>query len=115
MSNLFYRLDPCTRGQGVGSEAAAAAVEWSRQLHPARPVIARVRPANRTGAPRGAQGRARQGRRARQPRRGRPGLDLRITGLDDHLAHRRGSTCRSALALRRSTRQVARFAADEWY
>ena len=49
-SNLFYRLNPCAWGQGVGSEAAAAVVEWSLRLHPARPVIARVRPANHTSA-----------------------------------------------------------------
>lgn len=50
VSNLFYRLDPCVWGQGIGSEAAAAVVEWSLQLHPGRPVIARVRPANHTSA-----------------------------------------------------------------
>jgi ribosomal-protein-alanine N-acetyltransferase len=49
-TNLFYRLNPCAWRQGVGSEAAAAVVEWSLQLHPARPVIARVRPANHTSA-----------------------------------------------------------------
>jgi RimJ/RimL family protein N-acetyltransferase len=50
VSNLFYRLDPCAWGQGVGSEAAAAVVEWCRQVHPGAPVIARVRPANHTSA-----------------------------------------------------------------
>ncbi|HEX2263245.1 MAG TPA: GNAT family N-acetyltransferase [Candidatus Tectomicrobia bacterium] len=43
-------MDPCAWGQGIGSEAAAAVVEWSLQRHPGRPVIARVRPANHTSA-----------------------------------------------------------------
>jgi [ribosomal protein S5]-alanine N-acetyltransferase len=47
---VFGSLDPCAWGQGVGSEAAAAVVGWSLQLHSARPVIARVRPANHTSA-----------------------------------------------------------------
>jgi RimJ/RimL family protein N-acetyltransferase len=50
VSNLFYRLDPCAWGQGVGSEAAMAVVEWSPRLHPGCPVIARVRPANHASA-----------------------------------------------------------------
>ena len=47
---MFGSLDPCAWGQGLGSEAAAAVVGWSLQLHSARPVIARVRPANHTSA-----------------------------------------------------------------
>jgi [ribosomal protein S5]-alanine N-acetyltransferase len=44
--NLFYRLDPHAWGNGVGSEAATAAVGWAHTYVPNLSVIARVRPEN---------------------------------------------------------------------
>lgn len=50
VANLFYRFDPAVWGEGVASEAAAAAVRWTLGGRPAQPVIARVRPANAASA-----------------------------------------------------------------
>lgn len=44
--NLFYRLDPATRGRGFAAEAAAAAVTHARTHLPDLPVIARIQPTN---------------------------------------------------------------------
>jgi RimJ/RimL family protein N-acetyltransferase len=44
--NLFYRLDPATRGRGYAAEAAAAVVAHARTRVPNLPVIARIQPTN---------------------------------------------------------------------
>ncbi|MBY8859058.1 GNAT family N-acetyltransferase [Nocardia sp. CA2R105] len=44
--NLFYRLDPATRGRGFAAEAAAAVVAHARTHLPELPVIARIQPTN---------------------------------------------------------------------
>lgn len=48
--NLLYRLTPSTWGRGIATEAATAVVTEAAALRPARPVIARIRPANRASA-----------------------------------------------------------------
>lgn len=48
--NLLYRLLPSAWGHGYAREAAAEAVRAARTVDPARPVIARVRPANTASA-----------------------------------------------------------------
>ena len=44
--NLFCRLAPQSWGQGIGGEAATAAVGWGRETWPEVPIIARIRPRN---------------------------------------------------------------------
>ncbi|WP_409495419.1 GNAT family N-acetyltransferase [Amycolatopsis sp. cmx-11-12] len=44
--NLFYRFFPSAWGVGYASEAATAAVDWTRVHRPDDVVIARVRPEN---------------------------------------------------------------------
>lgn len=44
--NLYYRIWPDLRGQGVASEMARAAVSVAAQLHPDRPVLVETRPDN---------------------------------------------------------------------
>lgn len=44
--NLYYRLDPATRGRGLGREIATAAVVYARDWCPGLPVVARIATAN---------------------------------------------------------------------
>ena len=44
--NLYYRFAPEAQGKGYAAEAAAAAIEWARQAHPERPVVAIIDPSN---------------------------------------------------------------------
>jgi ribosomal-protein-alanine N-acetyltransferase len=45
--NLLYRLRPSAWGRGYATEAVQAVLGWAAEHAPDRPVIARVRPANR--------------------------------------------------------------------
>jgi ribosomal-protein-alanine N-acetyltransferase len=44
--NLFYRFDPSAWGDGFGTEAATAVVDWATSHLPDRTIVARVRPDN---------------------------------------------------------------------
>ena len=44
--NLYYRVDPSTRGQGLAREIATAATAYASEWWPDRPVVARIAPTN---------------------------------------------------------------------
>lgn len=44
--NLYYRLDPSARGQGLAREIATAATAYAAEWWPGRPVVARIAPTN---------------------------------------------------------------------
>ncbi|UIJ35387.1 GNAT family N-acetyltransferase [Allobranchiibius sp. GilTou73] len=44
--NLYYRLDPSARGQGLAREIAAAGTAYAAEWWPDRPVLARIAPTN---------------------------------------------------------------------
>lgn len=48
--NLYYRFAPEAQGKGYAAEAAAAAIEWARQEHPVRPIVAIIDPSNAPSA-----------------------------------------------------------------
>lgn len=48
--NLYYRFAPEAQGKGFATEAAAAAIDWARQMHPERPVVAIIDPSNTPSA-----------------------------------------------------------------
>ena len=48
--NLYYRFAPESQGKGYAAEAAAAASDWARQMHPERPIVAIIDPSNAPSA-----------------------------------------------------------------
>lgn len=48
--NLYYRFAPESQGKGYAAEAAASAIDWARQTHPERPIVAIIDPSNAASA-----------------------------------------------------------------